>query len=108
MGIFESDTVSLREVQTGKTMNSHKMFEGKLTLKRKTCIFRDWSKSQASHQGKPPNTLETNFEKFSKCFSRLDVLPARKSRRKLRKSLSNVVTGTSTYEQVARLSYEKH
>ena len=35
------------------------------------------------------NTQRQNFEKFSKCFSRLEGLPARESRAEPRKSLSN-------------------
>ena len=35
------------------------------------------------------NTQRQNFEKFSKCFSRLEGLPASESRPEPRKSLSN-------------------
>ena len=40
-----------------------KMFEEKLSLKRKTRIFRNWTKSQTSRQDKSPNTLKTKFFK---------------------------------------------
>ena len=54
-------------------------------------------------------TFKTKILKnLSKCFSRLEVLPARDLQGKLRKFLSPLVTGPSTREQVAKLSREKH
>ena len=52
----------------------------------KTLVFRGW--------GKSPDPLaktlqDKSFEKFSKCFSRLEGLPMRESRAEPRKSLSN-------------------
>ena len=49
------NSVILKEVQTRKTMNSHKQIKGKLkkfffklTIKHKTRVFRDWVKLRAS------------------------------------------------------------
>ena len=54
-------------------------------------------------------TLKTKILKnLSKCFLQLEVLPARESQGKLRKSLSPLVTEPSTREQVTRLSRKKH
>ena len=59
--------------------------------------------------GQVARTLKAKILKnLSKCFSRLEVLPARESRGKPRKSLSLLATRPSTREQVARLSHEKH
>ena len=50
----------------------------------------------------------TIVEKFSKCFSRLKVLLARKSRDKPQKFLCTPVARPFTREKVSILSREKH
>ena len=55
-----------------------------------TRVFRDWNESPQSRQIKPPKHSKTQvWKNFSKCFSRLEGLPASKSRAEPRKSLSN-------------------
>ena len=68
MEVFVKNTVGLREVQSGKTMNTHKSSREnskqilrKLFLKCKTHIFRDWIKSQASRQGQSPKLLRNKI-----------------------------------------------
>ena len=76
--------------EIGKTVNSHKKSREKLK-KFKETVFemqnthfsRLKQVARASHQ----NTQSENCEKFSKCFSRLEGLPARESRAKPQKSL---------------------
>ena len=77
-------------------MNSHK--SSRENWKRfKNCsyfcqtrVFRDWNESPKSRQIKPPKHSRTkSWKNFSKCFSRLEGLPARESRAEPRKSLSN-------------------
>ena len=56
----------------------------------KTRVFRDWNESPQSCQIKPPKHSKTQvWKNFSKCFSRLEGLPASESRVEPRKSLSN-------------------
>ena len=70
---------------------------GKTEKKFKNCpyfcqtrVFRDWSDSPQSRQFKPPKHSKTKIWKnFSKCFSRLEGLPASESRDEPWKSLSN-------------------
>ena len=56
-----------------------------------------------SHQ----KLLRQNLKNLSKCFLRLEGPPVRKSRREPWNYLSNLATGASTHEQVAKLSREK-
>ena len=72
-----------------------------------TCFSR---LSQVTSKSPRPvaKTLKTKILKnLSKCFSRLEDLPARESQGKPQKSLSPLTTKPSTCEQVARLSREK-
>ena len=56
----------------------------------KTRVFRDWNESPQSRQFKPPKHSKTQvWKKISKCFSRLEGLPANESQAEPRKSLSN-------------------
>ena len=89
-GLFESDTVSLRMFQVRKKMNSQKCSrENWKSLKTdhfcaKHAIFATGVQvARASRQ----NTWKKTFEKFSKCFSWLEVPLARDSRTEPRKSL---------------------
>ena len=76
---------------------------------RKTRGFRDWVKSRESRQGQLPEHSKQKFEKkISKCFLQLEVLLTRESWGKPRKSLSPLMIGPSTREQVARLSRKKY
>ena len=55
-----------------------------------TRVFRDLNESPTKSQVKLPKHTKTKvWKKFSKCFSRLESLPARESRAEPRKSLSN-------------------
>ena len=77
-----------------KTMNSHKKIEGKTkSLKTapvclKHAIFATETSRQNVARTSRENTLGRKFENFSKCFSRLEGLPASESRAEPRKSLS--------------------
>ena len=75
----------------------------------KTRDFRDWVKLWASRQSQSLEHLRQKILKnLSKCFSQLEVLPAKESRGKPRKSLTPLATWPSAREQVARLSRKKH
>ena len=84
-----------RSVWEGEDEQSQK-FEGKNWKRFKNCsyfcktrVFRDLIKSPHSRQLKPPKHTRTKFWKFfSKCFSRLEGLPASELRAEPRKSLS--------------------
>jgi len=70
--------------------------------------FRDWVKSCANCQDKPPEHLKQKFWKNSfKCFLRLEVPPARESRVELRNFRYDYRDWTSTCEQVTTSSREK-
>ena len=81
-GEFES-------VSGKKEDEQSEMFEGKLKrfknwpILRKTCDFCNWIKLHSSRQ----NTSKKTFEKFSKCFLRLEVPLVRESQIEPRKSL---------------------
>ena len=81
----------------------------KITLNMENTRFSQLSQVARKSPRPVTRTFKTKILKnLSKCFSRLEVLPARESRGKPRKSLSPLATGPSTREQVARLSREKH
>ena len=69
MDVFESDTVSLREVLVRKIMNSHKMFEGNSKgfknwpICAKHAIFAIESSRMQVAKASRQNT-QKNFEKF--------------------------------------------
>ena len=68
-GFWEEHGEFERELK-GKDNEQLNMFEGKLksskklSLKRKTRDFRDWTKSCASRQDKPRDTRDKIFENF--------------------------------------------
>ena len=89
-------TECLGRRQLREKMNSHK--SSRENWKRfKNCpyfcqtrVFRDWRESPQSRQFKPPKHSKIKvWKKISKCFSRLEGLPARESRAEPPKSLSN-------------------
>ena len=76
-------------------MNSHKISREKLKMILKTALISAkhaiYATGVSRHtvaSSSRQNTQEQNFEKFSKCFSRLEGLPASESRAEPRKSLS--------------------
>ena len=88
----------------GKTMNSQKCSREKLKTFKNWLIYAKHAifatESSRKHVAK---TLKTKILKnFSKCFSRLEVLPARESRGKPRKSLSPLV------RNIKNLNFEKY
>ena len=89
-------------------MNSHKKIEGKIKILKtapvylKHAIFATETSRQKVARSSRQNTQGQKFENFSKCFSRLEGLPASESRAEPRKSLSELATGPSTREQVAK------
>ena len=90
---LESDTVSLRVFQKRKKMNSQKCsrenWKGLKTdqVFLKHAIFATDSSCVQVARTSRQNTWKRNLEKFSKCFSRLEVPLARESRTKPWKSL---------------------
>ena len=104
------NTMSFKEVQTKKTMNSHKRLREnwkwfwKLSLKRETRVFCDWGESLASRQGKPPKQSKSKLWKnFLSVFRDLKVY-SRGSRELSRENLCvPLVTGPFTREQVAKI-----
>ena len=95
-------------------MNSHKCSKEnckhlKTDLYAQNMQFSRLSQVASKSPGLVTKTLKTKILKnLSKCFSQLEVLPARDLRGELRKSLSSLATEPSTCEQVARLSRKKH
>ena len=91
--MFERDTVSLRVFQKMKKINSQKCSrENWKGLKTDTfCAKHVIFVTETSHvrvaRTSRQNTKKKTLEKFSKCFSRLEVPLARESRTELRKSL---------------------
>ena len=84
--VFGSDS---DEREMGKTVNSHKKIEGKLKKILKTppvfakhAFFATEVSRQQDARSSRQNTQRQNCEKFSKCFLRLEGLPARESRAK--------------------------
>ena len=86
--VWEGDSLERRWTVTnvrGKNWNRFK----NCAYFCQTCVFRDWNESPKSRQIKPPKHSRTKiWKKFSKCFSRLEGLPASESRAEPRKSLS--------------------
>ena len=81
----------------------------KIDLYVQNTRFSRLSQVASKSPGLVARTLKTKIlRNLSKCFLRLEVLPARESRGKPRKFLSPLTTGPSTRKQVARLSREKH
>ena len=107
----ESDTECLGEFQLREKVNSHKKFEGKLksfwklTLKRKTRVFRDWGELPTSRQGKLPKQSKSKlWKKFLSVFHNWKVYP-QGSRKLSRKNLCvPFMTGPFTHEQVAKIN----
>ena len=88
-GVFEKKKVKREDEQSQK-------FEGKTEKDLKTAsIFAKhafFATEVSRHTVASPSRQSTqgqNFEKFIKCFSRLEGLPASESRAEPRKSLSN-------------------
>ena len=111
------NTMILKEGNTDKKMNSHKM-RGKmksfwnLSWKRpllcKTCDFHNWIESQTSHQSKPPNTFETKFWRIClSVFCDWKVHPQASHEGSRETLWVYIVTRASTCEQVTKLSFEK-
>ena len=100
--------------EMGKTMNSQKCSREnwkrlKTDLFAQNTRFSQLSQVASKSPGPIARTLKIKILKnLSKCFSRLEVLPARKSRGEPQKSLSSLATEPSTRKQVARLGREKH
>ena len=91
--LFESDTVSLRVFQVRKEMNSQKCsrenwkcFKNCPICAKHTFFTTESSRVQVARASRQ-NTWKKTFEKFSKCFSWLEVPLARESRSEPRKSL---------------------
>ena len=90
-GVFGSDLV---EREMGKTVNSHKTsrenteknFKNSLRNAKHAFFATEVSRQQVARSSRQ-NTQRKNCEKFSKCFSQMEGLPARESRAELRKSL---------------------
>ena len=81
----------------------------KMSLKRKTCVFRDWNKSPASRQGKPPKLSIVKIVKnFLSVFCDWKVYP-QGSRELSRENLCvPLATGPFTHEQVAKINTRAH
>ena len=81
-------------VQKKKTMNSHKKIEGKIKILKtapvylKHAIFATETSRQKVARSSRQNTQGQKFENFSKCFSRLEGIPASELRAEPRKYLS--------------------
>ena len=94
MEIENGGTVRKGQEQMRKTMNSHKKIEGKeiilktALISAKHAIFATETSRQRVARSSRQNTLGRKYENFSKCFSRLEGLPASESRAEPRKSLS--------------------
>ena len=95
-GVWERFGSVLVEREMEKIVNSHKNLREKLKKVLKTVFEMQntrfsrlkWVANKLP--GLAAETLkDTNFKKISKCFSRLEDLPARESRAELRKSLCN-------------------
>ena len=114
------NTMSFKEVQTKKTMNSHKRLrenrkgfcffffnKKKLPHFRKTHDFHDWGESPTSRQGKPPKHSKSKLWKnFLSVFRDWKVYP-RGSRKLSRENLCvPLVTRPFTREQVAKPTRE--
>ena len=77
----------------------------KLSLKRKTRVFRYWGESPISHQGKPPkHSKKKLWKNFLSVFRDWKVYP-RRSRELSRENLCvPFATGPFTCEQVAKIN----
>ena len=94
MKIEMCDTECLGQIQLREKVNRHEKFKGKLKKILKTPpVFAKHAffATEVSHQqvarSSHKNTQRQNCEKFSKCFSRLEGLPARELQAEPRKSL---------------------
>ena len=101
------------EREIGKTVNKKsrenlKKF-WKLSLKRKTCVFWDWSELPTSRQGKLPKHSKTKlWKKFLSVFCDWKVYPW-ESRELSHKNLCvPLATGPFTCEQVTKNNTQAH
>ena len=88
--------------QSQKDRGKIENFKKTAPVSAKHAIFATGSSRHTVASSSRQKTQDQNFEKFSKCFSRLEGLPASESRAEPRKSLSELATGPSTREQVAK------
>ena len=87
--VWEGDSLERRWTVTKVRGKNWKRFKN-CPYFCQTRVFRDWSESPQSCQFKPPKHSKTQvWKKVSKCFSRLEGLPASESRAEPQKSLSN-------------------
>ena len=87
--VWEGDSWERRWIVTKSLRENWKRYKN-CPYFCQTHVFHDLSESPTSRQVKPPKHSKAKFwKKFSKCFSRLEGLPARESRAEPRKSLSN-------------------
>ena len=85
--VWEGDSLERRWTVTEVRGKNWKRFKN-CSYFCQTRVFRDLSESPQSRQFKSPKTLkDKNLKNFSKCFSRLEGLPARQSPGVPRKSL---------------------
>ena len=112
MVVFERNTVSLREIWMGKTMNSKKCLRENWKVLKTVLKAQNMRFLRLNHvANKSPNQAtkhlwDKNLEKLSKCFLWLEGPHARKSRREPWKLPYNLATGVFTCEQAAKPSRE--
>ena len=110
--ICEWNTVSMWERRTKKTISSKRCSKEnwkvlKIVLKAQNMHFSQLNQVANKSLSQATKHLRDKiFEKFSKCFSRLEGTPARKLQREPRKLLYNLTTRASTHEHVAKPSRE--